>query len=81
MAVTLDEADLEQIYVADGDGGLILTAGAKETLIEAVGREIVDTTPEISGGQRRSQWKRKANTFYHGEWWHDHTGKAENADG
>ena len=61
-----------EIYVPGEDGGLVSTADAESTAIEAVGDEIIDITPpEAAGGRPRRT--RRANVLYSNEWWKDHT--------
>ncbi|PPR03038.1 hypothetical protein CVT26_004573 [Gymnopilus dilepis] len=69
----------EEVYVADESGGLVSTAEAEETLVEAVGAEIIDATPVSSSGRVRRT--RRLNVRYHNEWWHDHADEDEDADG
>lgn len=71
--------DLEEVYVAHEDGGLVSTADAEETLIEAVGEEIIDTTASTS--LTRARRMRKKNVCYDKDWWHDHADEKEDVDG
>ncbi|KAF8891917.1 hypothetical protein CPB84DRAFT_1848812 [Gymnopilus junonius] len=79
MAVDAGMVDVEEVYVAEEDGGLVSTAEAEKTVIEAVGKEVIDTTASTSLMQARRT--RKKNVHYDNDWWHDHADEEENVDG
>jgi hypothetical protein len=74
--------DPAHVYVPNETGGLSSTAGSENTLVEAVGDQVVNVTPDLDSTTQNGRGRRirRQNVRYAGKWWHDHQNEAVDAD-